>query len=558
MMFWNVAKVPNFVKYGNRCALHDTFCWLKMGYFRAYFGVYLADPLMLLLNLLTYENFKNKGRSRKMSSVTFENDFFGSLLDMAESHIDVHKNQHDRMQKGEEPVIELRGNSVSDDSWKLLINKAIEQGVRSPDDWKKFNATRAKERQKPDYETYLRDMCGKTVKALRRSRDKDGQTQQKRTQLSQQLAYFDRQNVLVDGSLWYIANTDDPRPKGVSEKQWRAFEVEALKRFDNDPTYRTLNPGVFRSEIHLDEKGEVHKQDVAVWFHRDNQNRVQYAKSKGIHDSLLKLYNGNEDELNRRLDLLCDISRTVDKTPGKTRSDVLLFRDIESGKQPTEHYTQRERDNREIVLWRFENIHALQQVALQVAKERNIDYQLSTVYETDGQHQNRTTYMAARQAQAKVKGYKRAVYADKKLQKQINSVYTNAIGHDPDPSLSPLERVNEIAVHLKSLKEEAQKLQDQNEREQQKLDQTKRQNELLQQQTSNWQQFRLLLVNIIEKLWNLMFDRDMRDDYKNNHQRWRDSMTAQVDNQMHKMIDGKTKDQLHAPEKGGNKSEKTL
>ena len=90
MMFWNVAKVPNFVKYGNRCALHDTFCWLKMGYFRAYFGVYLADPLMLLLNLLTYENFKNKGRSRKMSSVTFENDFFGSLLDMAESHIDVH------------------------------------------------------------------------------------------------------------------------------------------------------------------------------------------------------------------------------------------------------------------------------------------------------------------------------------------------------------------------------------------------------------------------------------------------------------------------------------
>ena len=153
------------------------------------------------------------------------------------------------------------------------------------------------------------------------------------------------------------------------------------------------------------------------WRWLDNQNRVQYAKSKGIHDSLLKLYNGNEDELNRRLDLLCDISRTVDKTPGKTRSDVLLFRDIESGKQPTEHYTQRERDNREIVLWRFENIHALQQVALQVAKERNIDYQLSTVYETDGQHQNRTTYMAARQAQAKVKGYKRAVYADKKLQK---------------------------------------------------------------------------------------------------------------------------------------------
>ena len=112
--------------------------------------------------------------------------------------------------------------------------------------------------------------------------------------------------------------------------------------------------------------------------------------------------------------------------------------------------------------------------------------------------------------------------------------------------------------HLNHVKEESERIQRENEREQQKLDQIKRQNELLHQPTSNWQQFRLLLVNIIEKLWNLMFDRDMRDDYKNNHQRWRDSMTAQVDNQMQKMIDGKTKDQLHAPEKGGNKSEKTL
>ncbi|MGE9895014.1 hypothetical protein ACQQ98_08375, partial [Limosilactobacillus reuteri] len=80
----------------------------------------------------------------------------------------------------------------------------------------------------------------------------------------------------------------------------------------------------------------------------------------------------------------------------------------------------------------------------------------------------------------------------------------------------------------------------------------------LQQQTSNWQQFRLLLVNIIEKLWNLIFDRDMRSDYKNNHQKWRDSMTVQVDNQMHKMIDDKTKDRLHVPEKGSNNPEKTL
>lgn len=493
-----------------------------------------------------------------MASTTFENAYFGSLLDMAESHLDVHKNQRDRMQDGEQPVVELRGNSIHDDSWQLLIDKAVEQGVVPPDKWPEYNKKLAKSRRKDSYEEYLRTLCSRVVKGLERERNKDKQTAQNRAQISQQLAYFDRQNVLIDGSLWYIANADDPRPKGVSEKDWRQFEVETFKRFDADPTYNLLNPGIFRSEVHLDEKGEVHKQDVGVWFHKDGRGRVQYAKSKGIHDVLLKLYHGDQDELNRRLDLLCDITRTVDKTPGKTRADVLLFKAIENGKQPTQQYSDRERTAREIVLWRFENLRALQRVALQVAKDRHIDYQLSTTYETDGQHQNRTAYMAARQARNQVKGYKRAVYANNKLQNKIDNTYKSVVGSNPDPDLSPLDRVNEIANHLQKMKEEAQKIQEQNEREQQKLDQTKRQNELLQQQTSNWQQFRLLLVNIIEKLWNLLFDRDLRLDYKNNHQKWRDSMTVQVDNQMHKMIDDKTKDRLHAPEKSSNNPEKTL
>ena len=70
-----------------------------------------------------------------MASTTFENAYFGSLLDMAESHLDVHKNQRDRMLDGEQPVIELRGNSIHDDSWQLLIDKAVQQGVVPTNKW---------------------------------------------------------------------------------------------------------------------------------------------------------------------------------------------------------------------------------------------------------------------------------------------------------------------------------------------------------------------------------------------------------------------------------------
>lgn len=63
-----------------------------------------------------------------MSSITFENSFQGSFRDMGQSHISIHSGQHDNMLDGESPVIELRGNSVSDSSWQLMIAKATSQG----------------------------------------------------------------------------------------------------------------------------------------------------------------------------------------------------------------------------------------------------------------------------------------------------------------------------------------------------------------------------------------------------------------------------------------------
>ena len=78
---------------------------------------------------------------------------------------------------------------------------------------------------------------------------------------------------------------------------------------------------------------------------------------------------------------------------------------------------------------------------------------------------------------------------------------------------------------MEQVKEESERIQNENERQQQQLNQLKRQNETMKRQQFQWFQLRLLIVNIIEKLWHLMFDKELRHDFTHNHQKWRDSMT---------------------------------
>lgn len=486
-----------------------------------------------------------------MSSVTFENSFQGSFRDMGESHVSIHSSQHDNMLDGESPVIELRGNSVSDSSWTLMIAKAVSQGVVSPEEWPEYNRQiKDKKRRKKDYNNYLLTLCSKPIKQLKRTQTAKNTPKSQRTKISQELASVDRDHVLNDGSLWYVAKLDD-RPDNVSKKDWRDFEVEALTRFDNDPTYRLLNPGTYRSEIHLDESGEIHKQDLAVWFRSDSIGRVQYSKTSTIQDVLLKLYGGNKDELDRRVSLVADITNNIDKTPGQERADTKLWRAVKSNQQPSRMLHSGKMYNSAMVtLWRYENVRILRDVALQVANERGIDYHVSDRYETDGVHRSRDVYMQHQQTKDSLHGEqlkkKRAQYATGKLTDAINDIYQDTFKREPGASESPLEQSNKIINHLNKIKEESKRIQRENDRQQQQLDQLKRQNEMMKQQ-SRWFELRLLIVNIIEKLWNLMFDNELRHEFTNDHQKWRDSMTNQVNKEMYNQLDQHQQKQLNAP-----------
>ena len=471
---------------------------------------------------------------------------------MGESHISIHSSQHDNMVDGESPVIELRGNSVSDSSWQLMIEKAVSQGVVSPEEWPAYNRQiKDKKRRKKNYNDYLLTLCSKPIKRLKATQTAKNTPKSQRTKISQELASVDRDRVLNDGSLWYVAKLDD-RPDNVSKKDWRDFEVEALTRFDNDPTYRLLNPGTYRSEIHLDESGEIHKQDLAVWFRSDSIGRVQYSKTSTIQDVLLKLYGGNKDELDRRVSLVADITNNIDKTPGQERADTKLWRAVKSNQQPSRMLHSGKMYNSAMVtLWRYENVRILRDVALQVAKERGIDYHVSDRYETDGVHRSRDVYMQHQQTKDSLHGEqlkkKRAQYATGKLTDAINDIYQDTFKREPASSESPLERTNKIIDHLNHVKEESERIQRENDRQQQQLDQLKRQNELMKRQQFRWFELRLLIVNIIEKLWHLMFDRDLRHDFTDNHQKWRDSMTNQVNKEMYNQLDQHQQTQLKAP-----------
>ena len=491
-----------------------------------------------------------------MSSITFENSFQGSFRDMGQSHISIHSGQHDNMLDGESPVIELRGNSVRDSSWDLMIAKATSQGVVSPEDWPEYNRQiKDKKRRKKDYNDYLLTLCSKPIKQLKRTQTAKNTPKSQRTKISQELASVDRDHVLNDGSLWYVAKLDD-RPDNVSKKEWREFEVEALTQFDQNETYRLLNPGTYRSEIHLDEAGEIHKQDLAVWFRPDSRGRVQYSKTSTIQDVLLKLYGGNKDELDRRVSLVADITNNIDKTPGQERADTKLWRSVKSNQQPTRMLHAGKRYNSAMItLWRYENVRILRNTALQVAKERGIDYQVSDRYETDGVHRSRDIYMQHQQTKDSLRNQrlatKRAQYATDKLTDKINDIYRDTLKRDPGASESPLEQTNKIINHLKQVKEESERIQRENDRQQQQLEQLKRQNEMMKQ-PSRWFELRLLIVNIIEKLWNLMFDNELRHEFTNDHQKWRDSMTNQVNKEMYNQLDQHQQKQLKAPNQSNN------
>ena len=236
-----------------------------------------------------------------MASVTLENSYQSTNMDMGDSHEKAHGKQHKYLQK-DEPLIEtLTDNKSEDLSTDLAIKMAVEQGVKNEDDWEIYNSKLRKDRRKDSYQEYLETIAGNLIKNKRRKLDdkKHPMSKQKREKIAQELASIDRNGgIPIDGSLYYVSNTmkyDEMKPAEL--KKYREFERATLTEFYNSKMFKELNPQNIRSEILFDENGAIHLQTQNVWFHKDKRGRMTYAKRAEIKQILVKKY-GSEQRLN--------------------------------------------------------------------------------------------------------------------------------------------------------------------------------------------------------------------------------------------------------------------
>ena len=385
-----------------------------------------------------------------MASVTLENSYQSTNMDMGDSHEKAHGKQHKYLQKGE-PLIETLTNNKSEDlSTDLAVEMAVKQGVKNEDDWETYNSKLRKDRRKDSYQEYLETIAGNLIKNKRRKLDdkKHPLSKQKREKIAQELASIDRNGgIPIDGSLYYISNTmkyDEMKPAEL--KKYREFERATLTEFYNSKTFKELNPQNIRSEIHFDENGAIHLQTQDIWFHKDKRGRMTYAKRAEIKQILIKKY-GSEQRLNNYLDVLSYSHELYDKKKGSkdrigsptVASKFWYFRkkvgkgvevakklkvDDEGNEYPFK-YTQAERTTRIEELWRMEQQKVLAEIAEQKAKEMGVNWKLDTVYTTDGIHRNGSNYVehkkALTQASAEFKNKQQQVKSESEKLNNLQS-----------------------------------------------------------------------------------------------------------------------------------------
>lgn len=385
-----------------------------------------------------------------MASVTLENSYQSTNMDMGDSHEKAHGKQHKYLQK-DEPLIEtLTDNKSEDLSTDLAIKMAVEQGVKNEDDWEIYNSKLRKDRRKDSYQEYLETIAGNLIKNKRRKLDdkKHPLSKQKREKIAQELASIDRNGgIPIDGSLYYISNTikyDEMKPAEL--KKYREFERATLIDFYNSETFKELNPQNIRSELHFDENGAIHLQTQDTWFHKDKRGRMTYAKRAEIKQILVKKY-GSEQRLNNYLDVLSYSHDLFDKKKGskerigsptvaskfwyfksKVGENVGVAKETKVDDEGNEYpfkYTQAERTTRIEELWRMEQQKTLAEIAEQKAKEMGINWKLDTVYTTDGIHRNGSNYVehkkALTQASAELKNKQQQVKSESEKLNNLQS-----------------------------------------------------------------------------------------------------------------------------------------
>jgi len=369
-----------------------------------------------------------------MASVTMENSLVSTELDMGENHLEAHEKQQKYLQDGEPKIETLTSNNLEDNSLDLGLAMAQSQGLKTETEWQEYNDRQPKGRRKDNYWEYVKASGRNTYNNKKRQLSKITKTvkdeagnvvgirdhinpKSKREKIAQELAAIDHNNgLIIDGSLYYISNTmqyDQMKPDEL--KKYRQFERKTLTDFYNSKTFKELNPGLFRAELHYDENGAIHLQTQSTWYHKDNMNRASFAKRKLIRELLVKRY-GSDEKLNNSLDFLCHLHSQLEDTvkPGSNRrigsptishyywhfasngGDLALsdkVRTDKHGKVWDHKYTKAERDTRLVELWRMEQMKVLGEIALQNAKKLDVDWTLDTTYTTDGRHRSGEGYV---------------------------------------------------------------------------------------------------------------------------------------------------------------------
>lgn len=89
-----------------------------------------------------------------------EDNYVYSSADMGDSHVKAHAKQHNYMQDNEPEIIMLNNNSA--------LDIAIDNGVKTKDEWIKYNSKLRKGRQKKNYDEYLRALSANLLKNKKR------------------------------------------------------------------------------------------------------------------------------------------------------------------------------------------------------------------------------------------------------------------------------------------------------------------------------------------------------------------------------------------------------
>lgn len=333
--------------------------------------------------------------------MAIEGSYQSSDKDMGKTHEDIHQHQRNYKRDFEPLVEELTDTSINDIGYNLALKKAHEVGVKSPEEWKEYNEGLRPSRRKDSYEEYLLGLSSNFIKGKERALDKKLLSSEKRRNIRTELTYIKQNhNLPVYGTLYYLGSVKDYDNKTPAQiDAIRKAKAETLREFFKSPAFQELHPGLFRAELHFDERGDLHTQSQELFVNVDKRGRVSFSQ-RAVLKKLLTARFG-EKELNRRLDMLCYAHRQVPKQgkakKGTERADFKYLNMAINGadggapdKLP--NYSQAEKNTRLIELARIEDFYTLTATAERVFPKYGLHWTWYNAYATDGRHRTAPEY----------------------------------------------------------------------------------------------------------------------------------------------------------------------